>query len=172
MDTPIIQSMPPSMTVAKLNSISSFVARVLSEPCNPVPGTVLISYLLYRMIGAGFHITDATVYVVAYLVAIGSCVVIKRYFPSERPAIATEYPWDGWLKLTEPTNIPSGHSLTGVFWGMVALNASNDPITKVVGAWLVSLPLLRYIGRQHTIEGVAAGSAFGLGCYFCIKSMI
>jgi hypothetical protein len=106
------------------------------------------------------------------------CGILKKLLKSERPEMRTFWPAvDGLLKETNATNLPSGHSYAAVIFITFLLEYKSlignqvdkdvpyiltDSGMNCLIIWIASWPILRIIGRQHTVVGVVGGLTVGV----------
>ena len=159
-----------------LTSITSFLCRLISEPGNPQYMVVIYHWVVYAAYSAGFPLQWLVVYYGCGCVGLFVCGIIKMCVRSPRPELIAVYPWDTWLKETRDTNLPSAHSFTGIALGFMMIDCLTvEGFSNwwwVCVAWLLSFPILRYVGHQHTITGVLAGAMIGLVGYICARFII
>jgi membrane-associated phospholipid phosphatase len=155
-----------------------FAARLISEPGDPKYVAGLMGYILYHINQYG-RIPNIVVKKHLLYGSLGLifCATLKQFVNSERPKARTFWPSiDGLLKENRATNFPSGHSYAAVVFTMFFLEYKswlgnevdkNAPFIltnrgmNYLIIWIASWPILRIIGRQHTVVGVVGGLLIG-----------
>ena len=158
-----------------IQSIVEFTARVISEPGDPKYVGGLMGYVLYHINQDG-RVPNIVVknHLLYGSLGLIFCVMLKQFVKSERPKTRTFWPAiDGLLKEKRATNFPSGHSYAAVIFTLFMLEykswigndiasfgISNSGMNCLI-IWIASWPILRIIGRQHTVVGVIGGLLIG-----------
>jgi hypothetical protein len=90
--------------------------------------------------------------------------ILKKIFKSIRPCSKLEYTSNDCCP--KSYDIPSGHSAYGVFHGLLLLKGGYP----FLGYLLMSMPIARYIGKQHSLAAVLIGSLLGYYAYDTINT--
>ena len=86
-------------------------------------------------------------------------IIIKRDRPCKNNLELDYYPQD--------YDIPSGHSLSGVFFSLFLIKKNGKNIINYIGILpLILQPVFRYFLKVHSTEGSIVGSLVGLIAYF------
>lgn len=131
--------------------------------------TIITTIAVCMLYGYQFHCNDSTeseqsLYImcailVLTLVLNAFVAATKKIFKTERPCQTMEI--DTTRCCPESYDVPSGHAALGIFHGLLLYNVGYHNLSM----FFFLQPVLRYIGKQHSLSALTLGGIYGIVFY-------